>query len=784
MKIRFYVILLGVLSLIGGAGCGGGSSSSTDDATSSTGLTIQASVAAPSAADISVPLPMTRSAIVPSLRHVTEGVPTDAITHAEDTAGNELTDVEPCSPDATTGLCEMTGFTSAQLEAGVVLVTEYTDANGVAQALSADVFPSAATITAAEAGTAITQPINTETDLTDAIVMNACGGSLDGCDGVTVNVEAALAVTGASITGDTPDDPTNTDGNMQALYETYAAEIVAGSTDTHDAIVTALGGDPTTIVTDVGTSVDAFDNTFVTADMVANAGTGLATIIETYAGPTDTTWDTLSAGEGFNAAAIVSCIAALPPDTIGEFDPADFRAVAAQMPEVEGGFAMMAIPDAGSACAEGFQNGLFTGAAADPALAGAAFGTLTATFPPCPAGGCGLMGRADFTALSFDPRTAGLAAANGFAALGCTALTCGNFPPNDMRSTLNSTYSDPTHMASFASGGGNTFMASMGTAGTPGSFNPTNALGQLSSPPGGACSATQPCLACDSCVSGTCISTSAKMGLSCTTTTDCDGITVCRTGPGGMNGQCMCANAVPTGINVAAAGGTIGAFTPPSGGAIGASCGLGHTACPTNSPCSVSLTSAVPGTCTPSTFTANTYAPCTSNAGCASGTCTGAPAGICSPSATANSSLKGPGEPCIGPAECSSAFCDPAIHQCGSPPTGTVFTTATNATLLADGASCTQPNQCRGTFCCPSGTAFTCSSTTCTTTSGGTPPPGGGAGAPSGSTCTGNSQCVAPLMCIGGTCQSGGGGGMPGGSACTSSSQCLSFICTGGFCQP
>lgn len=768
MKIRSFLIVLGVLSLIGGAGCGG-SSSSDDDATS--GLTIQASVAAPSAADISVPLPGLARSLVPSLRHVEEAAPADAIVYATDLAGTVLTNVAEVIPDATTGLADLTGFTTAQLEAGVRIETEYTDSTGATQILHALVYPTAEEITAAATATPPTEPVNTETDLIDAIAVDACGGTLEGCDGTTHNMEVLIELAASTITGDTPDDPTNVDGNMQAVYETYAAEIASGATDTHDAVVTALGGDTTAIVTAVGEAVEAFDATFVTADMVADAGTGLDSMIDTYADPADTTWATLSAVEGFDPAAVVGCIAFLPPDAVAEFLPADFRAVAGAMPDVEGGFAMMAIPDAANACAEGFQQGLFAGAGEDPAKAGTAFGTLTATFPPCPAGGCAAMARTDFTALSFDPHTAGLAAANGFLAMG-TITNYALFPPNDMRGTLNSTYSDPTRMLSFANGGGNDFMAALGgTAGgaSGGTFVPATFLGGISSPPGGSCTSSAGCLPCDTCNSaGVCVSGSSKMGASCTTTTDCDAMTACNRYSTTQPGQCMCGAALPTGAPVFATGGVaFGAYTPPTGGALASECGTGLPACVAGTTC----TSITHGTCNSSTFTFGPGSFCTGNAQCSSGTCT---ASICSYPTTADATRKAAGEPCSSPADCVSALCAPATHLCEATITGAgTAPTAPAAGTMISGGACITNGDCA--------VGLSCIAAICTA-----PPTAVGAG----SGCTTSAQCVTPLLCTAGFCTGTTtpppttiGTGIYG-SACITSTECTTpLMCMGGTCR-
>ncbi|MDO8518966.1 MAG: hypothetical protein Q7T11_02240, partial [Deltaproteobacteria bacterium] len=785
---KSFILCLTILSLIG-AGCGGGSSDDDDDS-SSGNLTIQASVAAPSAANLSAPLPNLRSSIIPSImrKQVEEGPPSDAVTHAENLAGEILEDAngDPIEADVETdGNCELTGFTTEHLEAGVVLVTDYTDTNDVEMQMRSLVKPSATEITAAEDGTDLTEDVNANTDLVHAVVLDAAGGTpddLDSADGDTLNLEAAVDVVMAAIDGDMPDDPDTSLANMVAASTTYALELAEGNQLIHDHLVEDLGGTTAdNMVTDAGSAVEVSDITFDMQELVENTAAGLGTIIETYADPEVSTWETLSAGEGFDPASLVGCVAFLPPSAVAEFPVADLRAMAETMPDVDGGMSMMAVPDASNACAQGLQQGLFDGCADDPARCGTAFGTLTATFPLCPAAGCT---RADFTALNFDPRTAGLAAANGLLGLG-TGINYANFPPNGMRGTLGETFRDPTRMQSCANGGCGTFMAGLGAAGAPGSFNATNALGQILAPPGGNCpNGDADCLPCDSCnSSGVCTSASSLMGASCDTTSDC-GTLVCQRFSTTQPGQCMCGAALPTGAPVVAAGGAGPAsHTPPSGGAQGAACGTGLSACTGGTTCGPDPTH---GTCNPATATFAPGAPCGGAILCGTGsTCTN---GTCSYSATAGATQVAEGESCGKPEDCvtfncvpSTRLCGPRFTDAGAPPTA--------PTPGSEGSSCGPGVECQSGLTCNAGTCGTAPAVT----GGSTGTQGGGTVASGGACPSGPGDCQSGLFCISGTCQTDGGTPPPSGSCsgtkpldstCGSGSECASCNCQGSFCRP
>lgn len=724
IKYFFPAVLFGFAFLsanfVGTWGCGGGGGAGGE----SGGLSIQANVAAPTTSALSVSSLAVGDRIGTSgSKRITEETAAGVECHAEDLEGNEIG--TPCTTDDS-GSCEITGLTADQIAAGVVIVTE--------TGMHDLVFASDEEIADAEAGTPVPSTVNTESDMTYAVVTHECSDDLAGC-GATIDLDALEEATMA-VVGD--DDPSadNLGGYAEAVLEAHATAIEAGTGDRPPAelLEAALEGDPSAITAIVGESVSDVP----VADAVTNFGAMVTEIVESYCDPETATWDTVKAegGEEFDPKAIVGIFKGFTSTEISEYEPEDFRGFAAALPDLLGGFTMFGAHDeARRALVEQFRLGAF----ADPTKAGPALGMLAATFPPPPSEG-------DFRGIDFsgfDPSVGARAANNGFLEYVGSATSFAN--AGDIYSKFNSTLSDSTYRQSWATGGSAAcadFIA--GFVANPGEFVPGDFIATIKVPPGGSCTSSDDCLPCDTCKSGVCTSLSTKMGLSCTTNDDCDEVTTCVGAYiSGFGGHCMCTAGVPTGAFVHSgegsgplAFGATDGYAPPPAGGEGSPCGTGFSPCLSG----LSCTDPLHGVCVSSTFKKAPYAPCSSGSECESGSCT---SGLCAAFTADQLStfssdgttigLRANGQPCATGSECASFFCSAGI--CASPPTE--FGSATTGTgLKADGSSCTLSSECASFFC--SGGICTASSGFGTGSGTGTGTP---TGLPPGSFCLSNSEC-------------------------------------------
>ena len=699
------------------------SSSDGSSSGSSDGLSVEASVSQPSTNVSALKLPSGVRGLMMQAA-VTEASAEGIVVHAEDTAGTEIG--TPCTTDST-GTCDVTGLTSAQLEAGIVLVAE--DAEGVP--IHAYQEYEAADVTAAEAsGDALAAPVNTETDAAYGVLEYFCNDDLANCtgseDSLTVNRDCIVQATSA-LMGD--DDPSTDDlgGYAEALYEAHA-NAIAGATagaNPADLMREALGGDPTGFTGTAGTTVG--DDDIPVEDSIENFVIMMDTIRDSFcaaAAGAETTYETThtEAGTEFDPAAMVGMFRYFTPDEIGEYEVEDFRGFAGALPALDGGFRIFDHPEARRTAVNMFRNGGF----ADPTKAGAALGFMGATFPPPAIAG-------DWENIpwggTFDYEASARAAALGWLEMGDDAAT---FDPSTIRDKFNTTFSDAGHRQAILVGGSSAIGDFIGGfVNDPNNFVPANHLGEIKAPPGGACEDDDDCLPCDNCSNDVCTSLSTTMGSSCTDDDNCESVTTCVGGfISSFGGHCMCTAGVPTGAPVGGGAGFFGVtdgFGPPADGGEGAPCGTDLPACNGGRQCS----GQDHGVCIGGTFKKGPFAPCTADAECFSDDCSDS--GIC----TADGDIAGTkavGQGCSGPAECSTFFCQAGL--CAIPDHINDDHALGTNDKKADGESCITPFECASFVC--AGSPLTCQ------------PGGGGQGQPpvppsnlpTGAFCIDDDECL------------------------------------------
>lgn len=725
-------ILVGFLVLSthfsGSGGCGGSSTRGADagtDSTEATGaLSIEATVSTPTTASLSLPmLDVGDSGVVIKTKGIEQTTAEAVEVHAEDTEGNEIGN--SCVTDAS-GACEVTGLTAEQITAGVILVAD----NGETTIHSYVEHTDEEATEAEAAGTAFSEPCDTETDVSYAYLKADCKDGLKSC-GDTVDRRCLKEVTEA-VMGDDEGSSDDLGGYCEVFLEAHAGTVKGGSGITPaDVLGSAIDSGTVTEITGiVGEKVEGVP----VADALKNCKEMLAKMKDAYCtkgSPTEeTTWHTLREENRaeFDPKAMAGIFKGFTGSEIGQYEAEDFRGYANAIPGLTGGFAMFGgHEEARRSCVEQFRLGAFR----DPAKAGPAMGFMAASFPSCNSPEtCRAMSFGN----TYDASQAMRAANNGF--LEYTGGTSTYSSPSQIYSNMNSTYSNPTYRQSFATGGSaaaKDFIAGFVSKG-PDGFKPAEFTGKILAPPGSSCKADTDCLPCDKCNSNVCTALSTKMGASCDANSDCgsDGVLTCTGGPlvgvvSGIRGNCMCASAVPKGLFVAAAAGAApqafgmtGGYAAPTAGAAGSMCGTtGASSCGAGTVCNGTV-------CLPSAFKKGPYAPCSAASECESGACSSGLCGLLTATqvtaantgtgATGSQVIgaRASGQPCAAPSECASYYCSAGV--CAAPPT--VFQGATTgSSLKSTGATCTAPNECASFNC--SGSPLTCQAAT-TTTSGGT----------------------------------------------------------------
>ncbi len=777
----FWVVAF--LSLTIGVSCGdsgssGGGATGGDDGdgtTADSGLSLRTTVSVPVAADLASPVSRLKFRASKTAKavgvhpHFLEEVASEATVSVTDLGGTPLLDSEGTAITATTdasGVCDLTGLTSAQLAAGVMVSAVV---NGVE--IQSYVQPTAEEITAAEAGTAIEEEVNSTTDMAVAVLGATCGeAGLPAC-GTTVDMpavqEAIAAIVDSDGDGVSDDEITgdNLAGLAAAVYAAEQSAILNGGTGTApaDILGEALqeGGDASVLQAIVGTSIEDV----AVADAVSEFKEMMTTMVEAYCTKDESdqsAWETVKAqvetnGETFAPTAVTGLFKELEPGEIANYTPEHFNGVMTAMPTFAGG--MAAFSGSESARRAVIEQMRLGASFNDGTKAGMALGLVMATFPK------GASGAIDFTADStFDPEVAARAAQNTFLEFenqGDVTL----LNPEEVFEKFHDTLSDSDYRRSFASGGTFTFGSFVegfwDNRDNLDAFDPTQFDDMIRMPPGAVCESNSDCLPCDSCVSSVCTSLSTVMGLSCATNDDCDGITSCVGGfMSERGGSCLCATDVPMGAYVHADGegpkvfgdSGEGGWSPPQGGEEG-------SACNSSLPCHNGMTcsSAGSGVCLGSDFKKGAFASCSANSECASESCTG---GLCtmmsaaqmetfyddrsgggsgSSDGTAEVGIRVSGQPCSMPTECASFFCSDGL--CSAPPE--VFEGAVHDDdRRQNGESCTLSSECASFYC----SAGTCQAPTVTDGAMG----GGGGGGvfstptslPVGSFCMGNAECA------------------------------------------
>lgn len=744
MKIRISggmisLVLLCALHLSGPGGCG--SSATTTTGTDTGALSVQATVTSPTSASLSLPaLKIGQSGmVVYTHKRIEEAVATGVAVHAEDDSGEEIG--TGCTTGAD-GACEITDLTSAQLTAGYVIVADDGDVP-----LHAFEKPTEAEVTAAEAaGEPLEATVDTESDLTFAVLQSSCDDDIANCAATFDSKCIRDAI--PSLVGDDDASADNLGGYMEALFQAHANAIAGAATsgiNPADLMKDALGGNPTAFAAAAGATVSDVPVT----DAVTNAATMITSLTTAYCAPVDgiPPWNTASAAADFDPKAMVGVFKEFTGAEIGDFSAVDFRGFAQALPNLTGGFQMFGDhPEARRALGEQFRLGSF----ATAANAGPALGFMAATFPPCTsAATC----RALTFDRAFDPSVSARAANNGFLEYVGNTTTFVN--PNAIYQAYNVSFSDVSNRQAFATGGSSAFGTLISGFAADPNFRPADHLDQIKAPPGGACTTNADCLPCDACSGSVCTSLSTKMGASCQTNSDCGGdILACVGGfSATAGGHCMCQAGVPTGAFVHAtqgqgpqAFGETGGFIPPTQGSVGALCTRTSDCVP---PLSCSGGSAGGVCLNSSTFKKGPFSPCSASAECESASCTG---GLCAAftatqiqtiNTTGGGGSDGPtigsrtaGQPCATPSECASFFC--SAGTCSTPPVA--FNSATAAAgLKADGLSCTLPSECLHSFCqFTGGPTGVCA----TPTQGGGGNFGPPTNQPAGAPCFTNTECA------------------------------------------
>lgn len=688
--------------VIGICSCGGGGGSST---TTSSGLSLTASVSTPT---VSSNLAAGLKAVSVG-KAVTETAAEGKEVVCLDTAGNEIG--TGCTTGAD-GECAITGLTSAQLEAGVTVVS---DPEGAPQH-SYRIYESSETDTIA-AGTETTVPVNTEEDIAYAVLKDACSNDLANC-ATTIDPKCIVEAIPTFI-GDSDDTPSTSTlkGYAEAIYQAQATAIAAGSGNPADLLASALGGSPSGYTALAGSSVSDVP----VSDAASNMNTLADTIVNSFCKPDASTnksqWKEIkdaatTAGETFAPIAMLPFVH-FSPNELTNYEVADFRGFAQALPNLEGAF---------SAFGAGRQQQLLArnlfreGAFADPTRAGPALAMGFAAIPSNLTG--------------WDPGVSAQAANNAFLQYVDAAGT--NFAdPLVIKQKFESILTDATYKATLANGGKGAASFINAFVSDPTGFVPANFTGSILKPPGATCSSDDQCLPCDSCTNSVCTSNSSKMGAECTPGAgECDTITNCQYppfAPAGTKGHCMCAANMASGAFVNNTGtvgvfGETSGFTPPPSGGEGGQCSA-TVACGGGLTCT---SQSGPGVCVSGTFKKGPFAPCASSAECESNSCQ---SGQCTAGATAGGT-KQIGAPCFAPSECATYACLAGVCSTLESVCSSCTNLVDNSLKKAAGMACTAPNECISGFC---------ASGLCTENNSGF---SGITGQPAGSYCNDGPQCA------------------------------------------
>ena len=256
--LNHWLLTLGVIMatnwlLIGGTFIGCGSSSATKAAATTTttaagDASLALTITEPASASISSSSGLMKGVV--RLSAITDAIPPAGTTvTANDTTGTELTNVT-CPPTDADGKTTCTGFTEAQLDAGVVMVAE-----GTSITHSFIQIPTATTLANVAAATVPTGDINGNTDFafaaTDAALTEA--GATFASPG-TIDVNQLNTTTRALADQSTDLTATDSTKDVAALVLAHKTALINGN-DAVAETTAALGGDTTDIVGDVGSTV-------------------------------------------------------------------------------------------------------------------------------------------------------------------------------------------------------------------------------------------------------------------------------------------------------------------------------------------------------------------------------------------------------------------------------------------------------------------------------------------------------------------------------------------------
>lgn len=723
----------------------GGSSGSGGSPTSTYPVTI--GVTTPTQSNLAVPLGAANGKTLLT-KAITDTPAVGAAVQARDVNGNII---DECTTGAE-ATCSV-NLTQAQLEAGYVITSS--DMHSYQK-------PDSTEIAAAVAGTTLTASVDPEENMIYALVATNCEGDIALCP-ATIDTGCLRDAVGV-LPGDDEPGTDTVDGYVEALLEAQRTALVNNPAGATSGLITALEGDSTAFVADVGA---ATVSDVPVADAVTNSQVGASSVNTAYctkaSATADSPWKTARAAAPTTDKATFDMAMAgmfeyFAPSELqtGTYTPASFQAFMTNGPQLTDFFTTVGGSDndlARSSFVQGFKNGMF----AEPANAPVAVGLIGAAFP------AKVDGVIPWTANAFDPATAVLAGRNAFVEMtNASSFNPASFTPNGVHSAFNGALSDPAKRTTFASGGVTEYVTAY--MGSPTTFVPADNYTKILAPPGSACTTNAGCLPCDNCVNGYCVAGSDLMGKDCPNGNECnDGITICVGSPNSTFASsaakkcnCAAAGALPTGAGVFDSGGAAPQPYNPAGGAgtyqlptvgvqgspcekvsegpstyyrcttgtctnseQGGMCVASDYRYPAGSSCDENHLCTAGNTCTDSRCTPPTESQdtskradgdtCTFARDCKSSNCVG---NICQPFPSGGSTeLKANDVACAASAECRSGFCDTATLKCAS--------------KKADGVTCMTSAECASTFC--NTTTFKCGQ------SGG----GGGAGAH----CTSNSAC-------------------------------------------
>lgn len=781
-----FAILLGISSFATGCASSGAARGAEETTgggeTAATALTLNATVALPSSASLSV-AGLSAGLISPLTKTVVE----DETAGAGVTCILEMLDGTDVATVTTsdTGVAEfdLTEAQVAQIEDGYVIVAD----NGTVPIHSYEVLD-AEVIAEAEAAAAGTGDAPTEaaevspdTDIAYAVLQEASGGDIAAYE-VTTDTRCVSEMTHSLLADQGTIGADSMGGYAATLREAHRAAFLNAQPGDNPATLMrgALAGDPSAFEARAGSTAGDVPVT----DAITNIGSTISTMVQAYCDQSSgglSTWAgtrtaAVAAGETFQPQALVRFVGDFTPAEFMELSStavAAFRGIASGIPTMPGAFDLMrGSSQARAGMVGAFRAGMFNnGTLADTNSVernSAALGFAFAAFPPPPAGGRYIVDQMDWS--NFDASRGMMAAANGFLDYAGTATTFAR--PRDIFTNFNTYLSDVDNQRALVASGTAFHGFISGFVDRP-DFNPEEFSEAILMPPGGVCETSDDCGPCDTCVSSICTSQSTMTGMTCTDNDDCDGATVCRGGfIAAIGAHCECEAGMATGAFVYGAAATPGAGPGPmaygmEGGferrAQSNQCGNSLPSCPAGFSCFGDVANDH-GFCGPSsTFQVASFGYCGSDDQCASGSCLN---NVCAFDAAGTTTamngmaLKAVGEDCAFPMECQSHFCIDLL--CAAPPTtfqmyvptGTTFESVPGGeTVMVEHAS----GGCFGAFDCPSGQI--CMGMDFTQRLPGTCTVGGGSGGAAGS---GGMAGMGGMGGSGGAGGSGGSGGSGG----------------------